>query len=195
VSTAAIQDAELRIAACTTCNRPLPLQKPLAGEASHKWTCSGCGSQFDAVLAPDYTLDELRNVRPEVIPLDLASLAPPADELVEFARKLAREEMGSVEKRAADRHVMIATVPACEMNEDLVAVGSPFVTTCRNISTGGMCLLNDRALLADFLMVQLTTPSGTPLQVLLHVLRRRPLGPYHDIGGELITRFAAADAS
>lgn len=85
---------------------------------------------------------------------------------------------------------MVAIVPALELDSQLEPTGQGFMTTCRNISTGGICLLNERVIASDFVLLELAAPSADYIHVLARVLRRRPLGPYHDIGGEFVTRFA-----
>ena len=61
-----------------------------------------------------------------------------------------------------------------------------------NISTGGICLLNDRAVHAAFLALELSAPGGDLIQVLVQVLRSRPRGGVYEIGGEFIARIANA---
>ena len=122
---------------------------------------------------------------------DLQSIPPVAPQMLEFAQQLNARVGTNVEKRSSRRHAVIATLRAVEFDEQLRPVGSPFHTVCRNLSTGGICLINDRAVRSEFLVIELSVAGGIPIQTLAHVLRRRPLGPYHDIGSEFVTKLAA----
>jgi hypothetical protein len=62
------------------------------------------------------------------------------------------------------------------------------MATTRNVSTGGIALIHTRPVTAKHLVVELTTTAGERLQVLVRVLRRRPLGPFCDIAGQFVTK-------
>lgn len=183
-----------RIEACSSCQQPLPLCDAGPYEAPITWTCAKCGHQQSGVLAPDYALDELRNVRREAITLDKATVPAPDPALLDFAVKLDPRDGSSVEKRTAHRHSLITLVPAQELDDRLACIGEAFMITCRNISQSGICLLHDRAIVSDFCIVDLAHGGQPSMQILVHILRRRPLGPYLDIGAEFVHKLAAASA-
>ncbi|MBI2480716.1 MAG: PilZ domain-containing protein [Planctomycetia bacterium] len=179
-----------RISECSSCETPLPLWEALIPEEARIWICSHCGTEFNAVLAPNYSIDDLRGVRPEPVNFGTDSIKPVDQEMLAFAQRFGARENSNVEKRSSTRHPIIATVRALELDDRLRVVGKPFQTICRNLSTGGICLINDRAIRSDFLVIELMAGGGVPIQTLAHIRRRRPLGPYHDIGTEFVTKLA-----
>ncbi|HRX78003.1 MAG: PilZ domain-containing protein [Planctomycetaceae bacterium] len=142
------------------------------------------------MLTRRYTVDELRSVRPEFITFDPATVQPVCTEMLEFAQRFGSRDGNNIEKRSAVRHPLVATLTAIELDEQLLPLGQPFQTICRNLSTGGICLINDRAIRRDLLALELKGAGGVPIQTVAHVLRRRPIGAYHDIGTEFVTKFA-----
>ncbi len=183
-----------RISECSTCETPLPLCEALIPEESRLWICSHCGAEISAALASNYTIGELRGVRPAPVIFNTASMKPIDHQVLEFAQRFGARENSNVEKRNAPRHPVIATLTAMEFDEQLRPAGPPFQTICRNLSTGGIGLINDRAIRSDFLVIEFRTGGGVPIQTLAHVRRRRPLGPYHDIGTEFVTKLATSNA-
>jgi hypothetical protein len=143
------------------------------------------------MLAPDYSLDELRGVRPEPVIFDAQSIQPIAPEMVEFARQLNTRSGSIVEKRSSTRHAVVATLKVMELDAQLFPVGTAFHAICRNLSTGGICLINECAVPSKLLVIELSAAQGVPIQAIAQVLRRRPLGPYFDIGCEFVTKLAS----
>jgi hypothetical protein len=64
------------------------------------------------------------------------------------------------------------------------------MSVARNISTGGICLLSDRIIHAEFLGLELSATAEELVQVLVQVMRSRPRGNVYEIGGEFITKMA-----
>ena len=60
--------------------------------------------------------------------------------------------------------------------------------TTANISLGGVALLHTRFVDAQYLAVDFSPAGVDELQVVLRVLRCRPLGLVYEIGGEFISR-------
>ena len=179
------QTVGARFSTCGACEQPLPLWSASLNELPIVWQCSGCGDETTGVLVPNCPPDQLRYLRREVIGIHHSPPPAPA-ELVEFAQQVNLRDEGNIEKRSSGRHATLSAVPALELNKQLNPVDEPFTTICRNISQGGICLLNERAIVAPFLAVEFSATDQAPIQMLIRILRRRPLGPYHDIGGEFL---------
>ncbi len=194
MSVAGLQSAGTRIQECSSCQSSLPLSEALIKDDAKVWICKGCSSEYSAVLAPDYSIDELRNVSPEPILLDTSGVSPPLPEMLAFAQRFGARESKNVEKRNATRHPVIAAVYAMELSDRLQPCSSPFQILCRNLSSGGICLINDRSIQSDFLVIEMSAAGGVPIQTLAHILRRRPIGPYHDIGAEFVTKLATSNS-
>ncbi|HUG69547.1 MAG TPA: PilZ domain-containing protein [Pirellulaceae bacterium] len=183
-----------RITECSACGTPLPLCEALVPEEARTWVCSRCGAEFSGVLAPNYSIDHLRAVRPEPVIFDPDSIRPVEQQMLAFARRFGGRDTNNVEKRSSARHPIIAILTAIEFDDRLQATGQPFQTICRNLSGGGVCLISDRAIRSDFVVIELADRGGVPVQTLGRVLRRRPFGPYHDIGTEFVTKLATSNA-
>ena len=194
MSGAGLHSVGTRISECSACETPLPLCAALIPEDARVWLCSHCGTEFTAALAPNYTIDELRGVRPEPVMFDSTSIKPVDHEMLEFAQRFGARDSRTVEKRSSPRHPVIATLTALEFDDQLRPAGQPFQTISRNLSTGGLCLINDRSIQSDFLVIEFIAGNGVPIQTLAHVRRRRPFGPYHDIGTEFVTKLATSNS-
>ncbi|MEO8497177.1 MAG: PilZ domain-containing protein [Planctomycetota bacterium] len=142
------------------------------------------------MLARDYSIAELRGVRHEPVIFDRNAIEQVDRDLLAFAHGFGASDNHRVEKRSSPRHAVIATLTAQEFDQQLHPVGPPFQTVCRNLSTSGLCLINGHPIGCDFLVIELSAPGAVLIQTLARVLRRRPLGPYHDIGIEFVTKLA-----
>lgn len=147
------------------------------------------------MLAPDYSIPELRNVRPAAVVFDSQSIQSVDPEMLAYAQQLDAAGNSSVEKRTSHRHAVVAVLTAQEFDERLNPLGAPFQTVCRNLSAGGVCLVSSRSIDSDLLVIELSATGGVFIQTLAHILRRRPLGPYFDIGIEFVTKLANSKAT
>lgn len=179
---------------CSACKSPLPVWEVEPTDDSRIWICSRCGKEYTAVLAPNYATDSLRYVYPERIAIPPHSIKPAPPEMLAFVKRFAARDANNVEKRSADRHSIFVAITAMELYEQLVPTGPPFQSISRNLSKGGMCFVNDRAMQSAFVLVQFSGAEDIPTQMLARVCRQRPLGPYRDIGTEFITKFATPAA-
>lgn len=184
--------AGTRISQCSACETPLPLCVAANPEDVRVWACSQCGAEFHAMLSPDCSMDELRGVRHEPVVFDPQLIRPVAPGMLGFAQHLAAQGDTHVERRSAPRRAVIATVNAMEFDSQLRPVGPPFHTICRNLSANGICLIHDREIRSNFLVIELSATRGTLIQTLARLLRRRLLGPYQDIGCEFVTKLTSA---
>ncbi len=180
-----------RIGPCAGCETPLPLCEAADPEDLRVWLCGRCGAEYRAILAPEYSIAELRNVRPEPVVFDQQSIQRVDPELLTFAQQLGAADNNCVEKRSSQRHAVVAVLTAQEFDERLHPVGPPFQTICRNLSAGGVCLVNSRAIQSDLLVIELSAAGGVLIQTLAQILRRQPLDRYFDIGIAFVTKLAA----
>jgi hypothetical protein len=182
----------LRIAMCEKCSIALPLTKSLTSFESRIWVCQGCDHVIKGQLASDYTIDELRNVHPEAVVFDRAQLAPPSPELLKTTERIPTDRShAGRDKRRAVRYSVKAAIPVQPFDAMLQPIEAPFMSVARNISTGGICLLSDRTIHAEFLGLELSATAGELVQLLVQVMRSRPRGNVYEIGGEFITKMAA----
>ncbi len=180
-----------RIETCTQCGTTLPLCEFLASTDARTWLCSVCGREYRGELTQNFNIEELRNIRPEPVIFDRSKIAPPSEELLETARLLRPiPDNDFRDKRRSSRYPVNMVIPTQPFDAILHPVDRPCMLVTRNISVSGICLLNDRAMCAAFLGLELFAPGGDLIQVLVRVMRSRPRGNAHEIGGEFITKMA-----
>lgn len=92
------------------------------------------------------------------------------------------------ERRTHVRYVVALPSIVQPLDEDLQPVGNSFHAVTRDISVAGVALVHEQPINARLLRVQLTSLEGKEIELLLKVLRCSPLGAYHDIAGEFVTR-------
>ena len=177
-----------RHSCCPSCGVALPLCAPRRDGPVLQWTCTICSRVISAALNPDYQLDQLRNIRLAPIPFDRSALQP-VPELLDYVRTRAPIPTNSVEKRAAPRYFGCTAVPVLPLSAQLTPVGQPVLAASRNVSTRGVGLVHMMPITDPFMALELTTREG-PIQLLVRVVRCRPLGPYFDLAGEFISKMA-----
>jgi hypothetical protein len=171
----------------------LPLCEAPSAQDARSWLCTFCGSEYRGQLAQNYTVAELRNIRPEPVIFDRAQIPPPSPNLLEATRQLRPiPDQEFRDKRRSSRYAVTMVIPTQALDNMLRPIERPCMLFARNISTGGICLLNDRSMRAAFLALELSAPGGDLIQVLVQVLRSRPRGSVHEIGGEFVTKMANA---
>jgi hypothetical protein len=124
----------------------------------------------------------------EEIDFERDSLTHPPAEIADYVTRLVAVDRKGVEKRSAHRFPLATAVPVMPIDDRLRPVGRPFMALTRNISTCGIALVHTRPVTTKYLVVELTSAADERLQVLLEVLRCRPLGPYCDIAGEFVAK-------
>jgi hypothetical protein len=194
VSATGLHSVGTRIHQCEGCGTALPLCEAAQPSESRIWICIGCEAEHKGVLAPGYSMEELRNVRPEPVMFDPALIQPLEPEMISFAQRFVPREYTKIEKRKSPRHVINKPFSVLEFDDHLRPIGEPFEAVCRNISAGGICLMHQRAIPSEFVVVELSGLGGAPMQMLANILRRRPLGPYHDIGAEFVCKLADSNS-
>ena len=184
-----------RISACNQCGAALPLCHSENPQESRNWQCTACGRSYYACLDSTFTLDELRQVRPEPILFVRAVIPPPSEELLRAAERLRLvPDHDGRDKRRSPRYPVAMNVPAQQLDARLNPVDCQFMVVARNISTGGICLLYDRAIQTPFLALELANARSELFQVLVHVRRSRLRGKVHEIGGAFVTKMATESA-
>ena len=125
---------------------------------------------------------------------DVANLLHAANTLNVFVSKLtaglyasSKREHG-LERRALPRFLLSVIVEVQPMDEDLKLQDLPFRIVTRDLSFAGIGMQGSRPVKTKFLALQLTSPNGDRMQVLLEVIRCRSSGNVYDIAGRFVTR-------
>jgi hypothetical protein len=122
----------------------------------------------------------------------------PSQQVLEFLQSAICDDTGSKnrERRAHLRHAVSMSVrvvplddnkqpvaePFCAMMRDMCIAGS-FEALTRDISAGGVSMYHTHPVQEKFLELELTSPEGERLKLILEVLRCRKTGPLYEIAG------------
>lgn len=88
------------------------------------------------------------------------------------------------ERRLHRRYVKPLPVAATPVDVNNYAIGARFDTIARDISAGGVCLLHNEPVDAKRLAIDIGSPQGLQVRLLLEVLRcRRVEEGYYEIAG------------
>ena len=130
--------------------------------------------------------------------IDRDRLPYPSEAVVALAQRLARvasKPHQGAERRSEPRQLTAIPVIVQPVNDKFQAEGEPFRAITHSVSTLGIDLLHSREVDAKFLALEFTRPGSEqsqPIQVIMQVLRCRPLGPSMcDIGGTFVSRLEA----
>lgn len=83
-------------------------------------------------------------------------------------------------------------VPAVLLSDALVPEGEPFPLMVSNLSKEGVGMIHDDRIDTEYLAIELSPTSQSPIQVILQVVRQRELTPpYFEIGGEFVVRLGS----
>jgi hypothetical protein len=148
--------------------------------------CAVCSEVVTAVLDPDYEQEDLRNVRLAPILFNRQGLELTAD-LAEFVRKRPPPPIKSVEKRTSRRFPTNGTAAIQGLNQLLAPIGSPSVAAVRNLSTTGIGLLHEYAVIEPLMAIEMDSGKGE-IQLLVRIARCRPMGPFFDLAGEFLSK-------
>ncbi len=130
-----------------------------------------------------------RNSLATMINFLAADLDQPTPKMVQFVNALVEADAGSdSDQRSRQRFHMASAVPALCLNEDDIPVGEAFLIMTRNISTNGISLVHTDPIETRKLAIQLVGASDETIQLILEVVRCRPIDEYYDIGGRLLGR-------
>ena len=125
---------------------------------------------------------------PGKIQFDRRTLPAPPRSLVAFVAKLLAEEYEGPQRRASRRLPVVVPVVAMPLDDNFRPRGTTFAAITRDLSTTGISLISTRAAGSRFLAVELVTPAGQKIQVVLQVLRCNTISRFYEIAGQLVAR-------
>ena len=172
---------------CSKCDKILPLHPPRPAETSVNWICTTCGTKHNAVLNRSDALESLQHVRPERIEFDESNLGRPPEAIVEFVTKMMRTECKRNDNRGAQRRAVVVPVPLIQLDEGLSPTGNVHMAVTRDISSSGISLVSTRAANSPFLAVELSASYDETIQIVMRVIRCRPLRCFYEIAGPFFT--------
>ncbi|MGM0486615.1 MAG: PilZ domain-containing protein [Planctomycetota bacterium] len=177
-----------RVARCTWCGQALPLNLPSSGEPSVTWACTKCDAKYQTSVNPERYSELNDTIRPLNVDVQHAQVQRPPDEIARFVNRLIEPSYQGSEKRSRERYPICIPVVALPLDEKFRPVGDPVVSMSRNLSTDGIALIHNRALKPKYLILELSSNDGTPIQMVLEVLRCRSVGRFFEIAGRFLMR-------
>jgi hypothetical protein len=124
-----------------------------------------------------------------VFDFDLHELVKPSEVVADLIQGLVINAQYYVgpDRRRERRYALAEAATAVEVDAGFGTVGEPFVAVTRDISKGGLCLYHTREVQEKFVAVCLPDPTGDSVQLLMEVLRCRPLGMLYEVAGRFVT--------
>ncbi len=110
------------------------------------------------------------------------------DRVINFVRRVIRGEKfyPGPERRANLRYPLTMPVKVTPLDKHQEPIGQSFLAVTRDISVGGMCLYHMKSVREKYLQLELSSPNGEQLQVVMEVVRCRQAGPFYEIAGPFI---------
>ncbi|QDU62253.1 hypothetical protein Pan216_31200 [Planctomycetes bacterium Pan216] len=141
--------------------------------------------------------DRAKNLRgsenlPRRFDMRRSRLQPPPQAMIDLARASLASPRGSAdpEKRHEMRSTIAVPVPVIPLSDRHVALDVPTIAILRDISTAGASLLHSRISRGKYYVVEVDSPGGESVQLLLEVLRCQLVGRFYDIGGRLVAKLS-----
>ncbi len=126
--------------------------------------------------------------------IDPASLLHPPKAIAVFIERLTSGVFAPEKERRKEPRYSVATIVEVQpLDEEFQSQGDVFQVVTRDISASGIGILDSRPVNCKYLAVQLTSPEGRQMQMVMEVLRCQPMGNIYDIGGKFVTEQGAAE--
>ena len=91
------------------------------------------------------------------------------------------------ERRTETRHALAIAIGVTPVDDRGTPTGDRFAAVTRDMSRIGMALFHTSEFAGDYLRVEFSTAEHPRFQVVLEVLRCRPIGPLWEIAGRFLT--------
>jgi hypothetical protein len=109
-------------------------------------------------------------------------------EISKIIKQLTLEEGAFAERRREERYPVSIAIPAIAVDEKYRPLGEAFQVLTRDVSTRGISLIHTEPVKAQFLAIELPVPEGAKTQLVIRVLRCRPVERFYEIGGQFVAR-------
>lgn len=163
-------------------------------EPAAVWLCAKCKVPFVACCVKEALLKNAQLIRLDERFFDVSE--QPAISLSERqqAIKLASRPIGAShsDKRRSERVDQSLVVPAIKLGAGFVPVEEPFQLMIANLSGEGVGLVHDGPIDNEYILIELSPRSQSPIQVIVRIVRQRELTPpYYELGGEFMVRLGS----
>ena len=179
---------------CGSCQQKLPLRLTTNSEPAAVWRCAKCDVPFVACCVRQALLENAQLIRLDERSFDVSD--QPAISLTERKRaiQLASRPVSAVhrEMRRSERVAQSLVVPAIRLNNGFVPMGGSFQVMVANLSGEGVGLVHDGPIDSDYIAIEFSPTSQSPIQVVVQLVRQRELTPpYYELGGEFVVRLGS----
>ncbi|MEM8944903.1 MAG: hypothetical protein AAGD11_06930 [Planctomycetota bacterium] len=176
------------------CEQRLPLRLTQNDEPAAVWLCAKCSKSFVACCIKEELIRSSHLIRLDERSFDTSGAPQISLGERQRASRLASRPIGSAtrELRRSERVSQSMVVPAVLLSDALVPEGEPFPLMVSNLSKEGVGMIHDDRIDTEYLAIELSPTSQSPIQVILQVVRQRELTPpYFEIGGEFVVRLGS----
>lgn len=125
----------------------------------------------------------------EIMPVrfDPVHIRRPSADLLAFVKKLRSEERDYFhEQRRARRHPLGTLFSSVVLDEKFQPAGEQFLAVTLNISSGGLCIIHDRAIPEPYIALEICAKGIETSQFVLKILRRTGAGKFFKIAGRFV---------
>ena len=176
---------------CGSCQQKLPLRLTRGDEPAAVWLCAKCNVSFVACCVKEALLKSAHLIRLDERFFDISG----SPELCLSERQRAidlasRRGGGEIsDQRRSERVSQSLVVPAVRIGAGFVPEGDPFPLLVSNLSREGAGMVHSERIETEYLAIELSPSSQSPIQVILKLVRQRELTPpYYELGGEFLVR-------
>lgn len=97
-----------------------------------------------------------------------------------------------LEKRRSERVSQSLVVPAICLGDGFVPLDEPFPMMVANLSREGVGMVHNERISTEYLALEFSPTSQSPIQVIVRLVRQRELAPpYFELGGEFLVRLGS----
>ncbi len=179
---------------CGSCQQKLPLRLTHDDESASVWLCVNCNVPYVACCVKEALLKDAKLIRLAERSFDVSGQPPISLNERKQAILLANcpQNAALVKKRRSERISKSLVVPATKLGPGFVPVEDPFQIMIANLSSEGVGLIHDKPIDAEYVAIELSPTSQSPIQVIVRLVRQRELiPPYYELGGELVVRLGS----
>ena len=179
---------------CGSCQQKLPLRLTSGDEPAAVWLCAECNVPYVACCVKDALLGSAQLIRLDERFFDISG--SPEISLGERQRavKLASRPVNAeiLNKRRSERVAQSLVVPAVKLGNGFVPIDDPFPLMVSNLSREGVGMIHDDRIETEYIAIEFSPTSQSPIQVIVRLVRQRELSPpYFELGGEFLVRLGS----
>ena len=125
--------------------------------------------------------------------MDDTTFDSPPTELVQFVESVAKGSAEHrIEQRQFPRYKLTCEVWVQPVNNRFEPLGDAFVAVSRDISAAGIGFVHSKAIRDKYLWLRLVAPGGKRMNVIVEVVRCRPLGVFYEVGSKFVAKLDEA---